>query len=109
MVVQTSSPFAPAKPRVPVVPRKVSSGLAAQKAKSNKTHCPKCSAQLRRNYDDAECLNCGFVDYDYVPPVIEKKQTSIIGTGTRYVLRYVGEFPTLSDVVTHVKVYRVRN
>ena len=111
MVVQITkrSPFAPAKPRVPVVPRKVSSGLTAEKAQSNKTHCPKCSAQLHRNYDDAECLNCGFVDYDFVPPVSKRKQNSIIGTGTRYVLRYVGEFPTLSDVVTHVKVYRVRN
>ena len=60
--ITRTSPFAPAKPRVPVIPRKVSSGLTAEKAQSNKTHCPKCSAQLRRNYDDAECLNCGFVN-----------------------------------------------
>ena len=77
MVVQTSSPFAPAKPRVPVVPRKISSGLSNQKPHTNKTHCPKCSSQLHRNYDDAECLNCGFVDYDYVPPVTKKKANSL--------------------------------
>ena len=64
---------------------------------------------MRVNYQDAECLNCGFVDYDYVAPEQEKKGNTLIGTGTRYVIRYMGEFDALSDVVTHVKVYRVRN
>ena len=60
-------------------------------------------------FDEAECLSCGFVDYEYSAPHTIQETNSIISTGTRYVLRYIGEFPTLSDVVTHVKVYRVRN
>ena len=112
MVVQTSSyPFAPAKPRVPIAPRRVSNpSVEKERVRDNKTHCPKCSARLHASFEDAECLNCGYVDYEYVAPqrrMVEK--TSIIGTGTRYVLRYIGEFPALSKVVTHVKVYRIRN
>ena len=110
MVIQTTNPFAPAKPRVPLIPRRLQPVPdPVEVAKQNKTHCPKCSSLLRVNYQDAECLNCGFVDYDYVAPEQEKKGNTLIGTGTRYVIRYIGEFDALSDVVTHVKVYRVRN
>ena len=67
MVVQTSNPFAPAKPRVPIVPRRVTPGLpgTSGKPKTNKSHCPKCSARLAVNFEEAECLSCGYVDYEY--------------------------------------------
>ena len=111
MVIQTANPFAPAKPRVPIVPRRVTPGLPgpAREGKPNKVHCPKCSARLTINFDESECLSCGFVDYEYFSPRTIQERNSIISTGTRYVLRYIGEFPALTEVVTHVKVYRVRN
>ena len=111
MVIQTANPFAPAKPRVPIVPRRVTPGLPgpATEGKPNKVHCPKCSARLTINFDESECLSCGFVDYEYFSPRTIQERNSIISTGTRYVLRYIGEFPALTEVVTHVKVYRVRN
>ena len=112
MVVQTSSyPFAPAKPRVPIAPRRVSNpSVGVQESLANKTHCPKCSARLHVSFEDAACLSCGYVDYEYVAPYHEDtSKASIISTGTRYVLRYIGEFPALTQVVTHVMVYRIRN
>ena len=111
MVVQTSNPFAPAKPRVPIIPRRVTPGLpgTSGKPKTNKSHCPKCSARLSVNFEEAECLSCGYVDYEYTVQRPEQTRNSVIGTGTRYVLRYIGEFPALVEVLTHVKVYRVRN
>ena len=111
MVIQTANPFAPAKPRVPIVPRRVTPGLPgpAIEGKPNKVHCPKCSAKLTVNFDESECLSCGFVDYEYFSPRTIQERNSIISTGTRYVLRYIGEFPALAEVLTHVKVYRVRN
>ena len=112
MVVKTSPyPFAPAKPRVPIAPRRVSNpSVGVQKTTANKTHCPKCSSRLHVSFEDAECLRCGYVDYEYVPPYHENtSKNSIISTGTRYVIRYIGEFSALTQVVTHVKVYRIRN
>jgi hypothetical protein len=114
MVIQTSNPFKPATPRVPIAPRRLRPSLPGpeRNSKENKTRCPKCTALLRVNFDEAECLSCGFVDYEYSPPETENEhehKPSLISTGTRYVLRYIGEFPALIEVVTHVKVYRVRN
>jgi len=113
MVIQTANPFKPATPRVPIAPRRLKPSLPGpgRNSKANKTRCPKCSSMLRVNFEEAECLNCGFVDYEYSPPESEEVEhnPSLISTGTRYVLRYIGEFPALVEVVTHVKVYRVRN
>ena len=33
----------------------------------------------------------------------------MISSGTRYVLRYVGDFPSLSETLTHVQLRRLRN
>ena len=60
-----------------------------------------------RSYYEPECPQCGFVDYQYRPVNGTKK--SLLSSGTQYVLRYAGEFSTLSDTVAHVKVLRVRN
>ena len=69
--------------------------------------CPRCDAQLRRGYFEPECLRCGYVDYRHTAPIGSTK--SIISSGTRYVLRYVGEFSGLCDVLTHVQLLRIRN
>ena len=71
--------------------------------------CPRCDTLLRINYDEPLCLQCGYVDYDYVPSDALLRKTNLFTTATRYVLRYVGEFPSLADTLTHVKLVRVRN
>lgn len=71
--------------------------------------CPRCDTMLRINYDEPECLQCGFVDYKYVPPQPVQKKKSIISTGTHYILRYVGDFPSLANTLTHVRLERLRN
>lgn len=112
MVIQTTNPFAPAKPRVPIAPRRMTPVAPSpdEKKPNNKIHCPKCSTKLTISFEEAECISCGFVDYEYSAPakVVQEKK-NIISNGTRYVLRYIGEFPALMEVLTHVKVYRVRN
>ena len=69
--------------------------------------CPRCSVRLFVGYHEPECLQCGWVDYDYQAPL--QAQKSILGSATRYILRYVGEFPALSETLAHVKVVRLRN
>ena len=71
--------------------------------------CPRCDTQLRINYDEPECLQCGYVDYSYTPPASKRSTKSIISAGTRYILRYVGEFPSLVDTLTHIQLRRLRN
>ena len=70
--------------------------------------CLRCDSKMIVTYDELECLLCGYVDYTYTPPV-KLKPKSIVSTGTRYVLRYVGDFKSLSETLTHVKLRRLRN
>ena len=69
--------------------------------------CPRCSTRLRIGYFEPECLRCGYVDYKYRPRI--KTKQSLISSATRYVLRYVGDFPGLAETLTHIKLKRVRN
>ena len=69
--------------------------------------CPRCNAGLVVGYHEPECLQCGYVDYECQPPAPTNQ--SILGSGTRYILRYVGEFPTLAETLTYVQLKRVRN
>ena len=69
--------------------------------------CPRCETHLNIIYYEPECLPCGYVDYEHRPKSSVTK--SVIGSGTRYILRYVGEFSDLSDTLTHVQVQRERN
>ena len=71
--------------------------------------CPRCGARLMMGYDEPQCLQCGHVDYTYTFEATLRNERCIISTATRYVLRYVGEFPTLIDTLTHVKLVRLRN
>ncbi len=61
------------------------------------------------NYDEPECLQCGYVDYHYTPPASANGHKSLIGAGTRFILRYVGEFPSLVETLTYVQLRRLRN
>ena len=33
----------------------------------SQTNCPRCGDRLRTNYDELLCIQCGYVDYAYVP------------------------------------------
>ena len=70
----------------------------------HRTVCPRCNTLLRINYDEPECLQCGYADYSYTPSTLNTRRKSLVGAGTRYVLRYVGDFPSLMDTVAHVKL-----
>ena len=74
----------------------------------NSMACPRCDSKMIITYDAKECLLCGHVDYSYIPPV-RLKTKSIVSTGTKYVLRYVGEFRSLSETLTYVQLRRLRN
>ena len=71
--------------------------------------CPRCESMLRINYDEPQCIQCGYVDYTYVPPNAHKRKRSLMSKGTQYVLRYTGASDILSDTLTHVQLRRFRN
>ena len=71
--------------------------------------CPRCQTHLTINYDEPECLQCGYVDYSYTPVSPIRAIRNIFSAGTQYILRYVGEFPSLSGRLTHVQLQRLRN
>jgi hypothetical protein len=75
----------------------------------NRMYCPRCETTLSVSYEESLCMVCGYADYDYVSPNAKNGHQSMISSGTRYVLRYVGDFPSLSDTLTHVKLKRLRN
>ena len=83
--------------------------IAPVASRRNVMICPRCEAQLRMNYDEPECLQCGYVDYHYTSPAPSNGHKSIIGAGTRFILRYVGEFPSLVETLTYVQLRRLRN
>lgn len=72
------------------------------------SECPRCDSKMIVTYDELECLLCGYVDYTYTPPA-RLHAKSIISTGTRYILRYVGDFESLSDTLTYVQLRRLRH
>ena len=68
--------------------------------------CPKCNNSMRRSYDDQEpeCWMCGHVDYSFVPRLMRTK--SILGTGTKYLVRYIGGFPKMKERLVEVQAVR---
>jgi hypothetical protein len=70
--------------------------------------CPRCDSDLVTSYHEPECLLCGFVDYFYTP-VKRIGIKSVVSDGARYVLRYVGDFPSLADTLANVRLERLRN
>lgn len=70
--------------------------------------CPRCSASLIIGYDDPECLQCGYVDYSYSPPAAAIRN-NLMSQATRFVFRYIGDSPILSETLTYARLERVRN
>jgi hypothetical protein len=99
---QTSA-VAPA-PALPAAPREV---LPAP-SNSPRLDCPRCRRRLVVAYDEPQCLQCGYQQYDYVSPR-NGRSRSILSTATKYVLRYIGDSHTLSPMLAYVKVERLRN
>ena len=62
------------------------------------TLCPRCDSDLVISYHEPECLLCGFVDYAYTP-VKRFGAKSVVSDGARFILRYVGDFPSLSETL----------
>ena len=63
----------------------------------NRMYCPRCETTLSVSYEESLCMVCGYADYDYVSPNAKNGHQSMISSGTRYVLRYVGDFPFWRD------------
>lgn len=70
--------------------------------------CPRCEASLVSNYYEPQCLQCGYVDYSYTPPT-QIGRRNLMSAATRYVFRYVGDAPKLTETLAHVQLRRLRN
>jgi hypothetical protein len=109
----STTPYAPYAPPTPtpeleVVERERSDprGVASS---APPTLCRRCDTRLMRGYDEPQCPTCSYVDYSQTLVDARVRARCIISSATLYVLRYVGDFPSLSDTLTHVKLIRVRN
>jgi hypothetical protein len=71
--------------------------------------CVKCHAPLFMGYYEPECLKCGYADYGYATQSSSDKQRNVVSSATKSILRYVGDFPNLSDRLVLVKLVRLRN
>ena len=71
--------------------------------------CPRCETSLVFGYFEPQCPKCGYVCYDYTPPTTISSARSIVSSGRRSVLRYVGDFGALSERLIHVTLVRARN
>ena len=94
-------------PEVSVVPQAAPEQVIAKPA-VKRVYCIRCGTKLMKGYDEPQCLNCGYADYSSTPEASQKGQ-SLLSAATRYVLRYVGDFPTLSETLAQVKLIRIRN
>ena len=72
-----------------------------------KSTCRRCKARMFVGYYEPECLQCGWVDYNYEQQV--ETTDSILSSATKFILRYVGDSNTLSETLTYIKVVRLRN
>lgn len=76
---------------------------------SNRTpSCLRCGTRMVMSYEEPECLACGYVEYSYTREFTGNRN-NLLSTATRYVLRYVGDSPALSETLTQVKLIRIRN
>ena len=46
-----------------ILPRRAPNGAST----GTRFVCPRCNASFWINYDELECLHCGYVDYEYTP------------------------------------------
>ena len=106
MVTSLANPTAPPDQHRPL---EVATRPANGGSTTARLACPRCRAQLIIGYDDLECFQCGYVDYEYSSPHGAAPRRSVLSTATCHIVRYVGEFPVLADTLTYVKLERVRN
>ncbi len=70
--------------------------------------CPRCEASLIITYNEPECIQCGFVDYKYVPPTpISAK--NLMSSATKFVFRYIGDSQNLKETLVDAQLQRIRN
>ena len=75
----------------------------------SRNKCPRCSGFIYWSYEEPGCLQCGYVDYSSPPKRTTPKSKSILNKGTEYILRYKGDSACLMEILTIVKVVRIRN
>ncbi|MBN18004.1 MAG: hypothetical protein CL758_00765 [Chloroflexi bacterium] len=73
----------------------------------SKVLCPRCNSKLRITYYEPQCIQCGFVDYEYKENI--KKSKNVVNSGTKYVLRYYGEAESLNNTLVNIELYRLGN
>ena len=74
---------------------------------SSTAACPRCYAGLLKTYDEPQCFQCGYIDYEYTAP--KASERSLLSSATRFVLRYKGAFNRLEDTLTDIELKRVSN
>ncbi len=80
--------------------------LEVKSEESRRNQCPRCRHIMRLTYQDREpeCWTCGYVDYTYTPLMQAKE--SILGSGTQYLVRYIGKFPDMKERLVHIQLVR---
>ena len=84
-------------------------GPVVKPTRTGSQYCGRCETRLIMGYDEPQCLSCGYADYSYTPEPRPASERSIVSTATRFVVRYSGDFPTLTETLAHVRLIRVRN
>jgi len=78
-------------------------------AKASQMRCPKCSSAIVKTYYEPQCLQCGFVDYSTPLEKIQSPGSTVVGSATRYMVRYKGHSDNFKEKLAHVKVVRQKN
>ena len=73
------------------------------------SECPRCHARLIKTYHEPECLQCGYQDYRFAGEAKRNGDQSLLSSATRYVVRYIGDSPSLRNVTTYVQAVRTGN
>lgn len=69
--------------------------------------CERCGTRLVMGYDEPECITCGWSDYSKTK--VKQRSANVFSSATRYILRYVGDFPKLAHTLVHVRLVRSGN
>ena len=108
MVLATSSGF-PTRAKEPAGEKARKIQLNGIGAKACPESCKRCGSRIVMGYYEPECVTCGYADYSHTLSLSSGRQKNVVNSATRFVLRYVGDFPVLSQTLAYVKLVRVRN
>ena len=97
------------RPEASIASPMVSRPYEVGEPKPKSSVCPRCSSRLYTGDDELQCIMCGFADYSVTKVGLDRPSTNVVSSATRHVFRYVGDFPTLSETLTHAQLVRVRN